>query len=138
VRRAAGASGVEEGSQGSSVRVALAQDSSVEAAGAGCVEEAETGQAMADDVGGVRGRPGMGQGCPRLGRAATHRGGPGESENGSGSGRRHQGRLGMGRQRWSRVAAESGRAGRRTTRKMIYCNTWDPLLVSAGNSSRYQ
>jgi hypothetical protein len=22
-----------------------------------------------------------------------------------------------------------------TTRKMIYCNTWDPLLVSAGNSS---
>jgi hypothetical protein len=25
-----------------------------------------------------------------------------------------------------------------TTRKMIYCNTWDPLLFSAGNSSRYQ
>jgi hypothetical protein len=25
-----------------------------------------------------------------------------------------------------------------TTRKMIYYNTWDPLLVSAGNSSRYQ
>jgi hypothetical protein len=24
-----------------------------------------------------------------------------------------------------------------TTRKMIYCNTCDPLLVSAGNSSRY-
>jgi hypothetical protein len=24
-----------------------------------------------------------------------------------------------------------------TTRKMIYCNTWDPLLVSAGNNSRY-
>jgi hypothetical protein len=25
-----------------------------------------------------------------------------------------------------------------TTIKMIYCNTLDPLLVSAGNSSRYQ
>jgi hypothetical protein len=25
-----------------------------------------------------------------------------------------------------------------TTRKMIYCNTLDPLLISADNSSRYQ
>jgi hypothetical protein len=29
-------------------------------------------------------------------------------------------------------------AGSSTTRKMIYCNTRDTLLVSTGNSSRYQ
>jgi hypothetical protein len=30
------------------------------------------------------------------------------------------------------------RAAVGTTRKMIYCNTLDPILVSASNSSRYQ
>jgi hypothetical protein len=32
----------------------------------------------------------------------------------------------------------NGGGERSTTRKMIYCNTFNPLLVSAGNNNRYQ